>query len=542
MKIHSIPKMPSRRDFLIYSLTSTASLALSGIMSGCTTFAFIGDTVIPIEELQPPNIQCDHGIYLKNCNILDVKNGQVIKGHGIKIRNQKINTIDREYDLKNDHALEINLNNAYVIPGLIDSHCHITFPCTYGFNILDLLIYFKQMKKNYNQHIRSGITTVRDMGAFSLLLQYFNSQLANGNLVGPRVIFCNKFTNVYRSHPDIAPPDFTKWAVIDDLTIGDQSIWFNDMNELISGLEWNIKHNASFIKITLDDYSLMCGGGKIPIYQTDHLRTIFDYSERYNLPVAGHALRKFGFNRGMQWNIHSLEHTIGDAYHTDEEIEAMVKKKVSINPTLTIAQMYAVEEAYQHIPKEYQNDFIFDVLESRRDFIYLPQDQFIHRKIHRNNRKMLSYYKQYDPKSIFNNKIYVADPELFFGVLKHAPLNLKKMREAGVTIGCGTDAGMPFILHGLLVQEMELLSKVGFSHKEILQCATINNAKILNMEDQIGSLEKGKLADLTVLKSNPLVNLNAYKDPLLVIKEGKVMYIKDDKKPLIQEKLFLNVT
>ncbi|ETR70556.1 MAG: amidohydrolase [Candidatus Magnetoglobus multicellularis str. Araruama] len=325
-------KKQSRRDFIKYSCASAGTLALSGALNGCTTFALLSDTVVPIQELQLPDIHDEKGIYIKNANIVDVKTGKLSNENAITISNGKIEAMGHSTTLKNNDYLEINLNNAYVIPGLIDSHCHITFPCTYGFNIIDMIIYFKQIKRNYNQHIANGITTVRDMGAFSLLLPYFNDQLEKGNHIGPRVIFCNKFTNIYRSHPDIAPPDFTRWAIIDDYTVGDQSIWFRTMAELENGLKWNLERDASFIKITLDDQSLMCGGGKIPIYEQQHLNTIFNFAEHHNLPVAGHVLRKFGFDRAMQWNMHSLEHTIGDAFHSNQEIETMVKKMFQLFP------------------------------------------------------------------------------------------------------------------------------------------------------------------------------------------------------------------
>jgi len=518
----------SRRDFMKFSLTSATAFAMMGIHEGCTTLPFISDKLFPIAELKLPNIQCDKGLYLKNGKIIDVKKGVVLKGKVIKVNHSKIEQIGNEYELvNNDQYLEIDLDGSYVIPGLIDSHCHISFPCTYGFNIIDLIAYFKQVKRNYNQHIYSGITTVRDMGAFPLLLQYFNSLLPENKLIGPRVIFCNKFANVYRSHPDIAPPDLTKWALLDDIIVGDQSIWFHDMDGLMKGLEWNIANNASFVKITLDDLSLMCGGGKIPIYKEEHLKAIFNFAQTHNLPVAGHALRQFGFDRALHWDIHSLEHTIGDGYHTDEEIERMANKNVSINPTLIIGQMYAVEEAYDYIPKEYRNDFIDDILVSRRDFIYTPQDKYIDRKIHENNRKMLDYYKQYGCENLYQKNVFVADPNLFFGVLKYAPENLRKMREAGINIGCGTDAGMPYILHGLLWKEMELMSKAGFSNMEVLQCATINNSKILNMEDEIGSIEKGKLADITILTNNPLTSISSYRNPCMVIKDGQIVFVSN---------------
>jgi TAT (twin-arginine translocation) pathway signal sequence. len=83
----------SRREFLKYSLASGAGLSLTGSLNGCTTFALLSDTVVPMEELKLPDIECDKGVYLKNCNIIDVKNGQVIKGSAIKIGNKKIEEI-----------------------------------------------------------------------------------------------------------------------------------------------------------------------------------------------------------------------------------------------------------------------------------------------------------------------------------------------------------------------------------------------------------------------------------------------------------------
>ena len=98
------------------------------------------------------------------------------------------------------------------------------------------------------------------------------------------------------------------------------------------------------------------------------------------------------------------------------------------------------------------------------------------------------------------------------------------MKEAGILIGCGTDAGVPLQCHGTLWREMMLYERIGFSNVEILKCATINNARILRMADQIGSLDVGKKADISVLVHNPLDAIEAVKNPIAVMKEGKVMY------------------
>jgi imidazolonepropionase-like amidohydrolase len=96
------------------------------------------------------------------------------------------------------------------------------------------------------------------------------------------------------------------------------------------------------------------------------------------------------------------------------------------------------------------------------------------------------------------------------------------MKEAGIVIGCGTDAGIPLVYHGMLWREMEMLTRIGFSNQEALRCATINNAKILRMEDKIGTIDKGKLADMVVLKENPFAVIEACRTPQMVIKGGRI--------------------
>jgi imidazolonepropionase-like amidohydrolase len=97
-----------------------------------------------------------------------------------------------------------------------------------------------------------------------------------------------------------------------------------------------------------------------------------------------------------------------------------------------------------------------------------------------------------------------------------------KMKQAGIVIGCGTDSGVPLIYHGVLWREMEMLGRIGLSNKEVLQCATINNARIIRMADKIGKIEKGKFADMVALKENPLIKIEACRVSQIVIKEGRI--------------------
>lgn len=104
---------------------------------------------------------------------------------------------------------------------------------------------------------------------------------------------------------------------------------------------------------------------------------------------------------------------------------------------------------------------------------------------------------------------------------------LKRVHEKGVTIATGTDQIVDTTkAHPRLLDEISyFVEKCGFSNAEALRAATIVGAKVVGQEKNIGSIEKGKNADLLILSENPLININALKKQVLVIKNGKVVYL-----------------
>ena len=145
--------------------------------------------------------------------------------------------------------------------------------------------------------------------------------------------------------PDVKPTDVSIFAEILKPLIGMIPMNFETMDDLKDALEKNAA-GASFIKLTVDNKSIFCKTGNIPIYSDEHLREIFNIAEKHNLPVSCHNHRKWGFDRITQYPIHSLEHMIGDADLSETDILHMAKHNISIVPTMTIAQSYLLEEAY----------------------------------------------------------------------------------------------------------------------------------------------------------------------------------------------------
>jgi imidazolonepropionase-like amidohydrolase len=98
--------------------------------------------------------------------------------------------------------------------------------------------------------------------------------------------------------------------------------------------------------------------------------------------------------------------------------------------------------------------------------------------------------------------------------------NFEKAHKAGVKVAYGTDSGIS--IHGTNAQEAVLMVKAGMSPMNVIKTATINSADLIDMSDDIGTIEAGKYADIIAVAGSPLDNIEALLDVGFVMKGGKV--------------------
>ena len=85
---------------------------------------------------------------------------------------------------------------------------------------------------------------------------------------------------------------------------------------------------------------------------------------------------------------------------------------------------------------------------------------------------------------------------------------INEYKNRGGRVTAGSDSGFIYQLYGFAyIRELELLREAGFHPLEVIRSATLNGAEALNMDDKIGSVQIGKLADFVILEENPLENL-----------------------------------
>ena len=494
-----------------YSALAAAALSLPSVQ-GCA---------IPKKNVP----ELDYKTFLiKNARLVDVNSGQITENAWLVVKDGMIAVQDNSEVKINQQGVTFDLQGKYLIPGLIDAHCHSTVSPVFSMSMMDVMKHAHQQKQNFISSIESGITTIRDMGAFPGLLHIFIRDIEKGNLPGPRVVYCNSILNVMGGHPEIPPSDVNIFARPVSLFIGMVMNNFQTIAEMEECLRENAK-GASFIKLTLDNQSVFCKKNKvINIYTKEQLDKIFNFAEKNGMPVVGHHQFKFGFDRAMEYPFHSIEHIATDAVLSDDDVLKMAKRNLAIVPTMTVGQSYLMKEAFDELPAQYKTPEITRELQVRKEYFEKETAKHCDPFLHKQNLAALKGYKTIGCNNLWERKKFLVQPEVYFNMILNGYENLKKMNKAGILIGSGIDAGMPFCYFGGNYREYEIMQRVGFTNIEVLRCATINNAKILKIADKTGSLEKGKYADMVVLDKNPLEDIRALRNPQMVFKQGELMF------------------
>jgi len=227
-----------------------------------------------------------------------------------------------------------------------------------------------------------------------------------------------------------------------------------------------------------------------------------------DMDIVAHPSQKVPYSYHFNPQIKSIEHAEEiiqqplnyklDTLKLKEVINDFAKSKhSSFSPTLTV---------YNNI---YQMLIDDNILESE-------QLQFINPLIKKVDSK--AQFDRWHNTKLRDSTIVNAIKEQHNFHLKI----LKKLHEAGVTIICGTDAGIGVTIPGFSIhQELAFYKEAGLSNYEVLKTATINASKTHSIMNDMGTIEVGKIANLMLINNNPLLNLSALQNPSTVFIKGR---------------------
>jgi imidazolonepropionase-like amidohydrolase len=491
-----------RREFIKYCISSGALTLISATESGCVELS----PRLKPAELKPSSTNT---ILLKNLRLVDVENGRILYPAHIIIKGKIIEDVITGNDIPRCD-ITLDLNDRYVIPGLINAHCHLTLPGTFGLRLKFLISLKRQIERNAEECLRHGITTVRDMLGFPSALENLIKDINAGKLLGPRIL---RNTAIQ-----------VKGGYLEPLSIlgGNRMIMgIHSPEEARRAVKIAChNYNPDFIKTFLQYQELWLPGNPLPVLSDDMLLAIRDEAEKHGKPVALHHTSVEGLRRALKAGIHSLEHMAVDNLLTDEDINLILKSNAGIIPTASVAWALAFRRNGDPFSDSTE---VTEIIEDRLQHIELYLEEFAENPV--KEIAMDAMRKFSNPNYFDSNHIMLTpEPKIFNSAAVIGNRNLMRIANAGALIGCGNDGGIPFLFPGMMALEMGILQRQGLKAIEILRMATINNAKILRLDDRLGSIKKGKIADIVVLSANPLEDVKNIARIEKVFLEGDLKY------------------
>ncbi|MFD2915645.1 amidohydrolase family protein [Psychroserpens luteus] len=401
--------------------------------------------------------------YLHCGKVIDTKNGTILKEKTIIISGNKIVSIENGYvNGKTSEDKIIDLKSKTVMPGLIDMHVHLegeTSPTRY-------LETFTKNEADVaftsaeiaKRTLMAGFTTVRDLGGSGVNVS-LRDATANGKVPGPRIFTAEKAIGTTGGHAD--PTNGMRKDLMGDP--GPDEGVINSPEDARKAVRQRYKNGADLIKITATGGVLsVAKNGANAQFTQEEVNEIVKTAKEYGMNVAAHAHGKEGMKRAVLAGVQTIEH----GSFMDKEVATLMKQNnCYMVPTLS-AGRYVEEKA--KIPNYYPDVII--------------------------------------PK--ITSTMAILDK------------TIKMVISEGVPIAFGTDAGV--FPHGDNAKEFRYMVDAGWSPMFSLQSATVTNAKLLDMENQLGQIKAGFIADIIAIDEDPTKNISTMEHVIFVMKEGKV--------------------
>jgi imidazolonepropionase-like amidohydrolase len=367
-------------------------------------------------------------------------------------------------------ATVIDLRDRYVLPGLVDSHVHLTSdtggvlsqleevqlsPAAKAFNALT----------NARKTLSAGFTTVRNLGDRDGVTLALRDAIRDGQLVGPNIVDAGAAISTTSGHMDPA------LGFRDDLrdALDRHDNLCDGADACRRAVRLQVARGVDVIKIaTTGGVNSRIGAGLGQQMFDDEVRAIVETARLYGKKVAVHAHGQDGVKVALAAGVSSIEHgTTLD----DECLELFRKSGAYYVPTLATVNGYLERIAAD--PNAYS-----PAVRAKVDW-----------------------------------RIRITGE------------SLRKAVPRGVKIAFGTDAGVS--KHGRNADEFELMVKNGMTPAQALEAATVNAADLLGLSAEVGTLEPGKRADLIAVDGDPLADVTVLKRVPFVMKDGVVF--KDER-------------
>ena len=404
---------------------------------------------------------------------LVIRNGTLIDGSGaaaaantaVVIQGNRISSVGElpgGVNLEDADKVDvIDATGQWIMPGLIDGHCHLSFgmPAVQGYASARGTVNpgFSAIRaaKNAQTILRSGVTSVSIPGGTWFIEVGLRDAINAGLIEGPRIYTAGRFIITYGSIADSEP----SWVGAPEHTYG---VLANNVTDMITEVRRQTKHGVDFIKLADSTW------GDTQTIAKEEIAAVVEEAHRRNARIAIHS-RGAGSTQaaaeaGVDWIMHA-------DLATERELYAVAEAGVRIMPTMTF-----LFEALEVGKEKGRSDAELDIIKRNAD-----------------------------------NAVIVLQTARSLGVQVMAGTDT------------GNSPVMPYgVLHA---HEAEVMVKFGgYTPLEAITASTKDNAYSVGMEGELGVIESGKLADLLILDADPLEDIRVLqggKHLNAIIKDGR---------------------
>jgi imidazolonepropionase-like amidohydrolase len=394
--------------------------------------------------------------------LIDVRSGKMLTAMTVIVEGKKISDVQNGYTKAGTGDEVIDLKNRTVMPGLIDMHVHLEGETKRGGAIDRFVDNPSDVAFASIKYARitlmSGFTTVRDLGGSGINISMRNA-IAKGEIPGPRIYTAGKSIATTGGHAD--PTNGYRKDLMGDP--GPKEGVINGVADAYQAVRQRYKEGSDLIKITATGGVLsQAKDGANAQFTEEEVKAIVSAAKDYGFKVAAHAHGAEGIKRAIRGGVNSIEH---GTFMDDEGIALMKQYGTWLVPTITAGKSVA------------------------------------------DSAKIPGYYTDIvTPKALATGPIIQG--------------TFAKAYKAGVKIAFGTDAGV--YAHGKNWLEFVYMHEAGMPVVEAIQAATISASELLGATASIGSIEKGKLADIIAVEGDPVKDVQSMGKVKFVMKEGKV--------------------
>jgi imidazolonepropionase-like amidohydrolase len=362
-------------------------------------------------------------------------------------------------------ATLIDLSTRFVLPGLIDSHVHLESDSGGNAALIEEVSEEAPQKTlralaNARKTLEAGFTTVRNLGDGSGATLAIRDAAARGEVAAPRIVDAGRAISTTSGHMD------STLGLAEDLHPGIlQDNLCDGADSCRRAVRLQVRRGVDVIKIaTTGGVNSRIGAGLGRQIFDDEVKALVDTAHLYGKKVAVHAHGADGINAALAAGADSIEHgTLMD----DHSLRLFKASRAFYVPTLSTVNGYLERIAAD--PNAYAPD--------------------VRAKI-----------------------------DWRIGITGKA---LERAYPAGVRIAFGTDAGVS--KHGRNADEFELMVKHGMPAAAAIEAATVNAAELLGLSSEVGTIERGKSADLIAVAGDPLADVTTLKRVGFVMARGKVV-------------------